>query len=99
MDANHFTGAFPEQTISPGLLVADISNNRLSGSVPAPYALTDYYTKFEPLDAAAGISLILYVDNNEISGTLPEQLLPHAEVRSYALMLLYQLQPADLCLH
>lgn len=87
LDYNQFTGGWPADPETSTLLVSDISNNLLSGSLVDPVALTDYDIRFAPLDAALGASFAFYADNNNLTGTFPQYLLPHTEVRLQALML------------
>ena len=86
LDYNQFTGGWLADPESTALLVSDISNNLLSGSLVNPVALTDYDTRFAPLDAALGTSLAFHADNNNLTGTFPQFLLPHTEVRLQALI-------------
>ncbi|KAL3159978.1 hypothetical protein ABBQ38_010366 [Trebouxia sp. C0009 RCD-2024] len=81
LDNNQLTGSLPVLTSAQQILVLDISDNQLSGSVPlfglsaAGPAALEYAARYLSLDASYGCAMDIDFADNPLTGALPSWLL------------------------
>ena len=80
LDDNELSGSLPVLTSAQQLLVMDISNNKLAGSIPlfglsaAGTDAAEYAARYLSLDASYGCAMDMDFGDNELSGNLPSWL-------------------------
>lgn len=80
LDYNELSGNLPVLTSAQQLLVMDVSNNKLAGSIPlfglsaAGTDAAEYAARYLSLDASYGCAMDMNFGDNQLSGTLPSWL-------------------------
>lgn len=80
LDYNELSGDLPVLTSAQQILVMDISNNKLAGSIPlfglaaAGTEAAEYAARYLSLDASYGCAIDLDFSANQLVGTLPSWL-------------------------
>lgn len=81
LDYNQLSGDLPVLTSAQQILVMDISNNKLAGSIPlfglsaAGTDAAEYAARYLSLDASDGCAMDMDFGDNQLMGTLPSWLL------------------------